>query len=166
MPLAQKFCPVLFAPVEDRGNLFGGGLITLRPVPVEVFDVDGPNGTPDGKLTYHDVYVEVSNLDGQSVGEWEMEELTVAGLPYSTFYPERVHHNHKINFFTPPGKATGTYFLHPHYEWATNDSPEHNDAWYGLWEQTYNSNPQNSFVRDGSTYVLTFLTSDKGHKVI
>lgn len=30
MPLAQKFCPVLFAPIEDRGFPFGGGLTTLR----------------------------------------------------------------------------------------------------------------------------------------
>lgn len=28
MPLAQKFCPVLFAPIEDRGLPFGGGLTT------------------------------------------------------------------------------------------------------------------------------------------
>ena len=82
-----------------------------------------------------------------------MEELTVAGLPYSTFYPERVHRNHKILNFTPPGKAPGTYILHPHYEWATINLPEDNDIWYAKWEQTYNANPQNSLIRDGCTYV-------------
>jgi hypothetical protein len=141
MPLAQKFCPVLFAPKEDRGLLFGGGLITLRPIPANVMDIDGPNGVPDGKLTYHDVYVEVTNLNGDPVGEWEMEDLTVAGLTYSSFYPDRVHHNHKINNFRPPGQPQGTYILHPHFEWATINLPEGNDVWYAKWEQKYNANP-------------------------
>jgi len=158
MPLAQKFCPVLFAPIEDRGLLFGGGLTTLRPVPVEIMDTDGPAGQPDGKLDYHDVYVEVTNIAGQFVGEWEMEELTVAGLPYSSFYPDRIHPNHKILSFTPPGHASGTYFLRPHYEWAFNNLPEDNDVWYAIWEQTYNGNPQNSLIRDGTIYV-SFLIS-------
>ncbi len=153
MPLAQKFCPVLFAPKEDRGLLFGGGLITLRPIPANVMDIDGPNGVPDGKLTYHDVYVEVTNLNGDPVGEWEMEDLTVAGLPYSSFYPDRVHHNHKINNFRPPGQPQGTYILHPHFEWATINLPEGNDVWYAKWEQKYNANPQNSLIRNGCTYV-------------
>ncbi len=149
LPLAQKFCPVIFCPVKDSGLEFGGGNIPLRPVPVEIMDIDGPNGVPDGKLDYHDVFVEIQMLGGDgmwfTIAEYQMEELILAGQLYSSYYPHQVERD----YFDEPSNT----MWHPHYEWNSTNIPEENEAWYAKWEQIYNDNPSNSFIRDGVTYV-------------
>jgi hypothetical protein len=106
MPLAQKFCPVLYQPKNDSGAPFGvtGTNYTLRPIPVQAMDTNG-----DGILNAEDVYVDVYNTSlGQFVGRWKMSQITVQGQPYSNRYPDLVKPSDQLNF-QPPGKAWGAY---------------------------------------------------------
>jgi hypothetical protein len=142
MPLAQKFCPVLFQPKDDKGFLWNapspsGVNYVLRPIPAQSMDSDGPFGQPDGILDYHDVDVDVWNVAGQFVGTYPMESIMdYAGQPYSNRYPNVIKPYDQITC-TPPGKASASYTLLPHYEWATTDDHEGNISWYGKWNELY-----------------------------
>ncbi len=154
------------APIEDRGLQFGvtNGFNTLRPVPVEIMDRDGPGGQPDGSLDYHDVDVSVYNIGGQLVGIYDMEDLTVFGTRYSNRYPDVILPYEQRNI-TPPGKAFGAYILIPHYEWATSNVPEDNDIWYSHWEQKLSEHAGDTWYEDGTTYVA-FATDGNNNTVI
>jgi hypothetical protein len=154
MPLAKKFCPVLFAPLEDRGLQFGvtNGFTTLRPVPVEIMDRDGPNGQTDGKLTYHDVEVDFFQSE-LYIGTFDMDEVLFGSEnPLSNNYPDHIYPESLI-FAKPPGGEYGWFIIRSHYEWATTNFPEDNVVWYSHWEQKMSAQANNTWYKDGTTYV-------------
>jgi len=154
MPLAQKFCPVLFAPLSDRGLPFGlsNALSTLRPVPVEIMDRDGPNGQPDGILDYHDVEVDV--FQGQLfLGTFNMEDILFpSGNPYSNNYPDQILPESTI-LAQLPGQPLAWFVVRPYYEWATTNFPEDNLSWYSHWEQKISEHAGDTWYDDGTTYI-------------
>jgi len=151
-PLAVKFCPTLYLHSGDQG---------VRPVPVESMDRNN-----DGTLGWQDVLVHIYDLDGDFVGEYEMDEIWIEGthFMYENYPYIAPAHKSQAQLIDNgvPGNP-GIFFLIPHFEWGyiKNTLPEGTYGWYSSWSSFIQANSSVSKYVDGTTYAHLFQLNNE-----